>query len=336
MQNTTASIELIEELRVEINQQLQQGLNELNPKSLYEPVSYILDLGGKRIRPLLTLLSAGAVSGNHTLAMPAAMAVEYLHNFTLMHDDIMDKADMRRGKASVHAKWNESTAILSGDVMFTMAMQWMMKDMSQQKSLVEKIPLLCDTFLRATRKVCEGQALDMELAEKQSASTEDYMLMIQGKTAVLLGASMKLGAIFGGADQEIQQQYYSIGENAGMAFQLQDDYLDVFGNSEKTGKIKAGDIKEKKRTYLYLHTLNASNESDRKQLERIYSHESVPTDSEVQDVVRLMLKYEAEHANKQIMEQYYNQAQELLTLLPKSAYSESLTSIIKLLWKRDH
>jgi geranylgeranyl diphosphate synthase type II len=234
-----------------VNKALQKLNLPEEPKNLYEPVSYILDLGGKRLRPSLALLSANLFTDNVEKAMPAALAVEIFHNFTLIHDDIMDNADVRRSKATVHKVWNDNTAILSGDAAMILAYD-------QLKNLPK------DQFVQAFRifnqtaiEVCEGQQYDMDFESRMDVTLDEYLGMIRLKTSVLIAASMQLGAIAAGASEADQFALYELGENLGMAFQLQDDYLDVYSDTEQFGKATGGDIVNNKKTYLLIKALNS-------------------------------------------------------------------------------
>jgi len=224
-----------------------------SPKDLYEPIKYIMHLGGKRIRPALTLMSAALFTDEYTDALPAALAIEIFHNFTLIHDDIMDKATVRRGKATVHKIWNENTAILSGDATLILAYQYLAQ--LTEPHFYQAIK----AFNKLALEVCEGQQLDMNFEGKYKVTIAEYIEMIRLKTSVLLAGSMQIGAIIGGADKQVQKEIYSLGENLGMAFQLQDDYLDVYGDTAKFGKAKGGDIVNNKKTYLLISALNSDN-----------------------------------------------------------------------------
>lgn len=217
-----------------------------NPKQLYDPITYIINLGGKRIRPLLVLMSTELFGKDPNDAIHAAMAIEVFHNFTLVHDDIMDNAPLRRGKATVHEKWSTNTAILSGDVMMVEA----------NKNLAKVNPLflknVLDTFNATAQGVCEGQQLDMEFEDRADVTIDDYINMIRLKTAVLLGGALKLGAIIAEASEKDADLIYQFGENIGIAFQLQDDILDVYADPEKFGKQVGGDIIANKKTFLLL------------------------------------------------------------------------------------
>ena len=226
------------------------------PENLYAPVHYILSLGGKRIRPILTLVSTDIFSGSPAKALDAALAGEVFHNFSLVHDDIMDSADLRRGNITVHKKWDSSTGILSGDVMLILAYQ--IFENYEPNIFVPMASLFSKTAI----KVCEGQQLDIDFEKRKEISLDEYLLMITCKTAELIGAAMKMGAIIADAPTEQQEKIYDFGKNLGIAFQLQDDYLDCYGNENDFGKKIGGDIIEKKKTFLYLKALElASNET---------------------------------------------------------------------------
>ena len=226
------------------------------PENLYAPVHYILGLGGKRIRPILTLVSTDVFSGSPAKALDAALAGEVFHNFSLVHDDIMDSADLRRGNITVHKKWDSSTGILSGDVMLILAYQ-----IFENYEPDIFVPM-ASLFSKTAIKVCEGQQLDIDFEKRKEISLDEYLLMITCKTAELIGAAMKMGAIIADATTEQQEKIYDFGKNLGIAFQLQDDYLDCYGNENDFGKKIGGDIIEKKKTFLYLKALElASNET---------------------------------------------------------------------------
>ena len=229
---------------------IHKSIGSLNfqgkPEELYLPVQYALTMGGKRIRPLLTLLSCDMFGGKPESALPAAMALEVFHNFTLVHDDIMDKAPLRRGRETVYKKWNTNIGILSGDAMLAQAFMLLLD--SEPAHLKPLVALLGEVALR----VCEGQQLDMNYEQTEKVSIPEYLDMIRLKTAVLAGTCMDAGAIVAGAGTRDRKNAYLFGEHLGMAFQLKDDILDVFGDEAKFGKKKGGDIISKKKTYLYL------------------------------------------------------------------------------------
>ena len=233
-----------------LTEHLNQSIQNLSePTNLYEPMQYLLQIGGKRLRPVLTLLATDLYQGNAQQAIPAALAVEWFHNFTLMHDDIMDKAPLRRGKQTVHERWNTNTAILSGDAMLINAYQFLE---AYEPVLYTKLMQL---FNKTALEVCEGQQWDMNFENQETVSIAQYLKMIEYKTAVLVGCALKMGAYIAYKPEEEATLIYNFGLNLGLAFQLQDDYLDVFGNPETFGKQVGGDIAENKKTYLYLKAL---------------------------------------------------------------------------------
>ena len=216
------------------------------PKGLYEPIGYALAAGGKRLRPTLALLGAKAVGGDDKAVLPAALALEVFHNFTLLHDDVMDKASVRRGRPTVHLKWNENTAILSGDQMLIEAY----KLLAQLPA--DKLPHVLDLFNKMATEVCEGQQLDVDFETREDVTIADYMEMIRLKTSVLLATALQIGAYIAGGTETEQQALYYYGINLGLAFQIQDDYLDCFGDPATFGKAIGGDIREGKKTWLWI------------------------------------------------------------------------------------
>jgi len=240
------------------------------PSSLYQPNEYFLQLGGKRIRPVLCLMGNELVEDINPDAWHVANAIELFHNFTLIHDDIMDKAPLRRGKETVHAKFGENTALLAGDVMLVVAYDYLNKiNTSYIRSVI-------NLFNQTAKEVCEGQQLDMDFArrapsgeKKEKVSLEDYLHMIELKTSVLLAACLKLGAILGGASQRNQSLLYEFGKKLGIAFQIQDDYLDAFGDPKKFGKQPGGDIRSNKKTILLIHALETADAPQKKELKKL-------------------------------------------------------------------
>jgi geranylgeranyl diphosphate synthase type II len=235
------------------------------PKNLYEPIDYILSLSGKRIRPILTLLTAEVFDASYEKAIPAAMAIEVFHNFSLVHDDIMDDAPLRRGKETVHEKWNINTGILSGDAMLILAYQYF--EYYEPPIFRE----LAKLFSKTALEVCEGQQWDVDFETREDVTIPEYLKMIEYKTAVLVAAAMKMGAIIAETSQEQADLIYEFGLNLGLAFQLQDDYLDAFGNPETFGKQLGGDIIENKKTYLYLKAMAFSTKEEGDQLLHLFS-----------------------------------------------------------------
>ncbi|MEB3344251.1 polyprenyl synthetase family protein [Aquimarina gracilis] len=235
------------------------------PKNLYEPISYILSLGGKRLRPTLVLMAAEIFEGSYNEALDAALAIEIFHNFSLIHDDIMDDAPLRRGKETVHEKWDVNTGILSGDAMLINAYQ--LFENYNGTTFRE----LAQLFTKTAIEVCEGQQYDIDFETRDDVTIPEYIKMIEYKTAVLVGAALKMGAIVAGASETSKSSIYDFGRLLGLAFQLQDDYLDAFGNPETFGKQVGGDIIENKKTFLYLKALEYASDDEKKQLQGLFS-----------------------------------------------------------------
>ena len=240
-----------------------QNINR-TPKNLYQPIEYILSLSGKKIRPVLTLMAAQTFSSDIKNALPAAYAIEMFHNFTLVHDDIMDDAPLRRGSETVHEKWNINTGILSGDAMLILAYQYFE---NYPADIFQKLAKL---FSKTALEVCDGQQLDVDFETRTDVTIKEYIKMISLKTSVLIGAALKMGAIVSEASEKEAQNLYDFGLNLGIAFQLQDDYLDTFGNPETFGKQVGGDIIENKKTYLYLKALELADTNQKNILTKLF------------------------------------------------------------------
>ncbi|MEI7502063.1 MAG: polyprenyl synthetase family protein [Paludibacter sp.] len=249
----------------EISQIISSELDQINwskePRGLYEPIGYVLSMGGKRIRPVLTLMACNLFSEDVQPAVNSALGLEIFHNFTLLHDDIMDKADVRRGQPTVHKKWDDNTAILSGDVMQIASYQFM----TQTPAIQLKRSL--DLFSRTAAEICEGQQYDVEFEHRDKVEADEYLEMIRLKTAVLLGASLQIGAWIGGAGEEDAQFLYDFGINIGLAFQLKDDLLDVYGDEATFGKRIGGDILCNKKTYMLIHALEKAEGKEAEELQ---------------------------------------------------------------------
>jgi len=279
------------------------------PKNLYAPIHYILDLGGKRLRPVLTLMSCELFGTPFEKAQNAALAVELFHNFSLIHDDIMDNAPLRRGKETVHEKWDTNTGILSGDALLILAYQLF------ENYEPETFQKLAKLFSKTAIEVCEGQQYDMDFEERDNVSVDEYLHMINFKTAVLVGAAMEMGAIVAQASEKSQNAIYEFGRNLGLAFQLQDDYLDVFGNPETFGKQVGGDIISNKKTYLYLKTLHDLPEPDSRELEHLYSIQPENPAEKIEAVKRLFESSGAKEKTKNKIKNYTDVAINLLNEL---------------------
>ena len=269
------------------------------PKNLYQPIEYLLDLGGKRVRPLLTLMSGEAFGVSIKEAMGAAMAVEVFHNFTLMHDDIMDKAPLRRGKITVHEKWDINTAILSGDAMLIKAYQCL------ETYPTDVFQKLTQLFSKTAIEVCEGQQYDMDFETQSHTSEEDYIEMIRLKTAVLVGCALEMGTIIGEASAEDRQAIYDFGIQLGLAFQLQDDYLDTFGNQETFGKKIGGDILKDKKTILYHLAIKAGEEDQKQSLKSLLGGDNSIDDEVKIDNVKSLFEVTSAQTTAQGLIQHY-------------------------------
>ncbi|WP_299222975.1 polyprenyl synthetase family protein [uncultured Psychroserpens sp.] len=276
------------------------------PATLYDPIHYIIQLGGKRLRPILTLMTAEIFGCHYNKALNAALSVEVFHNFSLVHDDIMDDAPLRRGKATVHEKWDVNTGILSGDAMLIMAYQLF------ENYDPKTFQSLAKLFSKTALEVCEGQQYDVDFETRDDVTIPEYLKMIEYKTAVLVGAAMKMGAIVANASVECQDSIYDFGKNLGIAFQLQDDYLDAFGDPKTFGKQVGGDIIENKKTYLYIKALEFSNEEDRLQLEHLYGVNPSDPSEKIQTIKQLFVSTGSAEATKTEIKKYTEKAFSLL------------------------
>ena len=300
-----------------------------HPAKLYEPLSYIMRLGGKRIRPVLVLLSSEMFNSDVTIAIEAALAIETFHNFTLIHDDIMDNAPLRRGNDTVHVKWGVNNAILSGDVMMVEAN----KHLTNLDTKILKASLNC--FNTTAQGVCEGQQLDMEFEQRADVTIPEYINMIRLKTAVLVGGSMKLGAIVGGAQAEDAELLYTFGENFGLAFQLQDDILDVYGDPLKFGKQVGGDIISNKQTFLLLKLKELASAEDLEKLNGQLSNTDFPT--KIQVLTSLYNKYKIRELAVMEMQESLNTAFAALERVNIGEEKKSaLTQLSRSLIDREH
>ncbi|MGB0776998.1 MAG: polyprenyl synthetase family protein [Flavobacteriaceae bacterium] len=308
---------------------LQENKYTQEPQNLYEPVNYILSIGGKRMRPILTLMSAELFNESYDNAIPAAMAVEVFHNFTLLHDDIMDDAPLRRGQATVHEKWDVNTAILSGDVMMIYAYEFLR---NYEPQLFAE---LMAVFNRTAIEVCEGQQMDVDFEDRNDVSIQEYMKMIKLKTSVLVACALKMGALVGGASKQDAQAMYQFGLNLGLAFQLQDDYLDAFGNPETFGKQVGGDIIENKKTYLYIEGLKTATAEDRKALEQWFTLESFDQEKKIFEVKAIFERSGSKKAIQNEIEKYTDQAiNDLEKLNLSEAKKDQLKAFAHYLMKR--
>ena len=279
------------------------------PDTLYDPVKYILDIGGKRVRPVLALMACSSFDSNPNLALKAALSIELFHNFTLIHDDIMDSANTRRGKETVHKKWGVNSGVLSGDVMLIMAYQLL--ENYDSKTYLELNKLLNKT----AKQVCEGQQMDMDFELKSNVEFEEYIKMIEFKTAVLLGCSLKMGAIIADASKEDQEFIYQYGINLGLAFQFQDDYLDTFGQQNKVGKKIGGDILENKKTVLFHMAIANSNKFQKEKILELYSSKENSSEDKINKITSLFIETKADKSSLELVDQYTQKAIKLINCL---------------------
>ena len=283
---------------------IEKEINSINlpdsPKNLYDPFKYILNLKGKRTRPLLSLLAYKLFNSNVKNALPVAIAIELFHNFTLIHDDIMDNAPIRRGNLTVHNKWDDNTAILSGDVMMITCYKYL------QKINSEHLNAAINIFNNMAIKVCEGQQFDMDFELNKSVSISEYIKMIEYKTAELIASSLQLGSLVAGANSKDMDHMYNFGINIGLAFQLKDDLLDVFGSIESFGKQIGGDILSNKKTFLYLKAMQVADTKQKIQLEKLYSGED--SEKKIELVKDIFTKLNIEKHTVDLMKAYYTKA----------------------------
>jgi geranylgeranyl diphosphate synthase type II len=289
------------------------------PKNLYEPIDYILKLSGKRIRPILTLMACDIFSGEYKSSLPAALAIEVFHNFTLVHDDIMDDAPLRRGKKTVHEKWNLNTGILSGDAMLIMAYKYFE---NYEPTTFRRLAKL---FSKTALEVCDGQQLDIDFETRNDVTIEEYIHMIRLKTSVLVAAALQMGAIVAQASESDSDLLYQYGLNLGLAFQLQDDYLDTFGDPNTFGKQVGGDIIENKKTFLYLKALELASEEDRQKLLFFYRQKLQDNSIKIDEVKRIFERYDIPLLIQNLIKDYTTQS--FASLDPMNISEESKKSL---------
>lgn len=295
----------IEEYQNLIQSVIEKEIVHREPYELYEPINYTLTMGGKRLRPVLTLLTCAIFDGDVQQALYPALGLETFHNFTLLHDDIMDKAPIRRGHPTVYKKWDSNRAILSGDTMMVMAYDFILES---PKDLLYDI---FTVFNKVGKEVCEGQQYDMNFETESNVSLDEYLKMIHLKTAVLLGGSMHVGAIIARTSKENAQHIYDFGESVGMAFQLQDDFLDAFGDENVFGKKNGGDIRANKKTYLYLKALELGSAEQKKELKGLFNIQE-DKDDKVARVLSIFNDLNIKTETQKLMDCYYDKAMKTL------------------------
>jgi geranylgeranyl diphosphate synthase, type II len=311
----------IEFLQSRIREELTQTNLSGKPAELYDPIGYVMSMSGKKLRPLLTLLACDLFEGNIEKALKPAIGLEVFHNFTLLHDDIMDNASIRRNLPTVHVKWNPNIAILSGDTMFVQACQLVMKVEDQLLRQVMEI------FYHTAIEVCEGQQMDMNFETRTNVSIAEYEKMIELKTAVLLAACLKIGAIVGGASSQDAHNIYEFGKNIGIAFQLQDDILDVYGSKEKFGKEVGGDIVANKKTYLLLKAFEQALDSRQAELQHLMTSESNSSRREkVEAVTTIYNELGIKESTEKEMYSYFEKG---MSYLNKISVSDEKKSVLR-------
>ncbi len=289
-----------------IEQQLQNIDWNIAPRELYQPIGYALESGGKRLRPTLVLMACELFGGSRTEALPAALAIEIFHNFTLLHDDVMDCADVRRGRPTVHRKWDTNTAILSGDAMMIKAYEQLQR--LPEKTLYQVLPIFTQTALQ----VCEGQQFDINFERCEEVSLTEYYNMIRLKTAVLLAAALKIGAIVGGASEKDAELLYNYGIEVGIAFQQKDDYLDTFGDEKTFGKRIGGDILCGKKTFLLINALDRANNAQRAEIHQTLADKNLPEAEKIAKITDIYQQLDISKLCEEAIEARYQQAVAIL------------------------
>ncbi|HYV95133.1 MAG TPA: polyprenyl synthetase family protein [Chitinophagales bacterium] len=321
----------IEKLQQLFEEELRKQRFNRQPRNLYEPFEYILGLSGKRMRPVMLMMACEMFGIEASNAIPQAIAIELFHNFTLIHDDIMDRAPLRRGMPAVHEKFNQTIAILSGDAMLVYAYHFLIQT---KFSPVEK---LVSIFNDCAIKVCEGQQTDMNFETAGDVSVEDYLFMIELKTATLLAASLQIGALVGGAPDADANHIYEFGRELGIAFQLKDDWLDAFGDADKTGKQTGGDIIQHKKTFLFLEAIKLADGSSRNELLNLFSSNEKQGEKQVKTVLEIFRRLNIDHITKEQSDRHYANA---ISYLEKVSLTEQekkpLRNLAAALMQREH
>lgn len=302
---------------MDINSEIAKLHWKREPYGLYEPIEYTLAAGGKRVRPQLAMIACQMFGGNEEEALPAALALEVFHNFTLLHDDVMDKADMRRGRPTVHVKWNENTAILSGDQMLIEAYE-LLSDVPS-----DKLPKVLRLFNKMATEICEGQQYDVDFESMEHVTKDEYLMMIRLKTSVLLATALQIGAYIADADEQAQEALYQFGINIGLAFQIQDDILDVWGDPKTFGKAVGGDISCNKKTFVYLEAMRRLGD-EAKNLEQWYSQVMEDNTEKIAAVKAIFEQLGVREACEAVVEDYTQKALAILDTLPQNVATDQL------------
>lgn len=309
---------------MDINKEILDLDWKREPYGLYEPIEYTLAAGGKRVRPQLAMIASQLFGGKDEEVLPAALALEVFHNFTLLHDDVMDKADVRRGRPTVHVKWNENTAILSGDQMVIEAYKLL------SGVPADKLPKVLQLFNKMATEICEGQQYDVDFESQEHVTIEEYLKMIRLKTSVLLANALRTGAYIAGADDQAQETLYQFGIHIGLAFQIQDDILDVWGDPKTFGKAVGGDISCNKKTFVYLEAKRRGGE----RLEEWYSQVLEDNTEKIAAVKEIFEQLEVRAVCEKVVEDYTQKALALLNQLPQNEATEQLRQLANKLTTR--
>ena len=307
---------------MDINKEILNLDWKREPYGLYEPIEYTLAAGGKRVRPQLAMIASQLFGGKDEEVLPAALALEVFHNFTLLHDDVMDKADVRRGRPTVHVKWNENTAILSGDQMLIEAYKLL------SGVPADKLPKVMQLFNKMATEICEGQQYDVDFESQEHVTIEKYLKMIRLKTSVLLANALQTGAYIAGADEQAQEALYQFGIHIGLAFQIQDDILDVWGNPETFGKAVGGDISCNKKTFVYLEAMRRLGEEAKgNELQQWYSQVLEDNTEKIAAVKEIFEQLGVRAVCEKVVEDYTQKALDILDKLPQNQATEQLRKL---------
>ena len=305
---------------MDINNEIAKLNWKREPYGLYEPIEYTLAAGGKRVRPQLAMIASQLFGGKDEEVLPAALALEVFHNFTLLHDDVMDKADVRRGRATVHVKWNENTAILSGDQMLIEAYKLL------SGVPADKLPRVLQLFNKMATEICEGQQYDVDFETQEQVTIDEYLKMIRLKTSVLLATALQIGSYIAGANEQQQETLYQFGINVGLGFQIQDDILDVWGDPETFGKAVGGDISCNKKTFVYLEAKKLL-ENETNKLEEWYSLTLEDNTEKIAAVKEIFEQSGVREKCEQVVSEYTQRAMQLLEELPQNEATEQLRQL---------
>jgi len=324
-------VKVFQELLINHLENEAKSIGQTAPFNLYQPIEYTLDMGGKRLRPVMVLLANELFGGKAGDAINTALAVEIFHNFTLLHDDIMDKADMRRNKPSVHKKYNENIAILSGDAMSIMAYRYLLRDKLPKQSEIMRL------FTETAIEVCEGQQYDMDFESRLDVTVDEYLKMIRLKTAVLLACSFKMGALAANASEEDADLIYQFGINLGLAFQLQDDLLDVYADQDKFGKRIGGDIVANKKTYLLINALNRATGEQQTELQEWLLKETFDQQEKIAAVKKIYETTGIKELTEDAIREYYQKAIESIKKIQVAESKKATTLLLaETIMNREH